>query len=38
MNKGWNIYLVIVSQTDPAYTWNIVGGQTYPFVGWQSVS
>jgi len=36
---GWNI----VSVGDPgtrntAYTWNIVDGETYPFLSWQSVS
>jgi hypothetical protein len=36
---GWNIIAV----TDPdmrntAYVWNIVDGETYPFLSWQSVS
>jgi hypothetical protein len=35
---GWNITAVNPSQTNPTYTWNIVDGQTYPFLSWQSVS
>jgi hypothetical protein len=38
MTKEWNIYAVSVSQTNAAYAWNIVDGQTYPFLSWQPVS
>ena len=33
---GWNIIAVASAQTDPAYIWNIVTGETYPFLSWQS--
>jgi hypothetical protein len=33
---GWNIIAVNPGQTNPAHTWNIVNGQTYPFLSWQS--
>jgi hypothetical protein len=34
---GWNIAEVLnPGDTDPAYVWNIVDGQTYPFLSWQS--
>lgn len=32
---GWNITAVALNQTNPAYTWNIVNGLTYPFLSWQ---
>ena len=36
---GWNIIAVANPGTrDAAYTWNIVDGETYPFLNWQSVS
>jgi len=35
---AWNISAVAHEETNPAYTWNIVDGQTYPFLSWQSVS
>ena len=35
---GWNITAVAVAERNTAYTWNIVDGQTYPFLSWQSVS
>jgi hypothetical protein len=36
---GWNITAVANPGTrDPSYTWNIIDGQTYPFLSWQSVS
>ena len=34
----WNIVAVGSDETNPAYVWNIVDGQTYPFLSWQSVS
>jgi hypothetical protein len=33
---GWNIIPVTSGQTNPTYTWNIIDGQTYPFLSWQS--
>ena len=38
MSKGRNIYAMSVGQTNLAYAWNIVDGQTYPFLSWQAVS
>jgi len=35
---GWSIIAVAHGVTNPAYTWNIIEGQTYPFLSWQSVS
>jgi len=35
---AWNIIAVAPGVTNPAYTWNIVDGQTYPFLSWQPVS
>jgi hypothetical protein len=32
---GWDISAVNPSQTNPAHTWNIVSGVTYPFLSWQ---
>ena len=29
---GWNITAVNPGQTNPAYTWNIVDGESYPFL------
>jgi hypothetical protein len=35
---GWNIMTVANPTTrNPSYIWNIVEGQTYPFLSWQSV-
>jgi len=34
MSKGWNIYVMSVSQTNPVHSWN-VDGQTYPFLSWE---
>jgi len=33
---GWNIIAVASGQTNPTYIWNIVEGQPYPFLSWQS--
>ena len=34
----WNIIEVAnLGERNPAYTWNIVNGETYPFLSWQSV-
>jgi hypothetical protein len=36
---GWNIVAVANPGTrNPSYTWNIVNGETYPFLSWQPVS
>jgi len=32
---GWNIIAVAPNQTNNAYIWNIVDGQTYPFLSWE---
>jgi hypothetical protein len=32
---GWNITTVALNETNLAYIWNIVAGQTYPFLSWQ---
>ena len=37
-DAGWDITAVDPGETDSAYTWNIVDGQTYPFLSWQPVS
>jgi len=34
--EGWNIIAVDSGQTNPAYIWNIVTGETYPFLSWQA--
>jgi len=35
VNAGWNIAAVAFGQTNPQYVWNIVSGQTHPFLSWQ---
>jgi len=35
---GWNIIAVASGGRNPAYIWNIVDGQAYPFLSWQSMS
>jgi hypothetical protein len=32
---GWNITAVAPNETNPAYIWVIVDGQSYPFLSWQ---
>jgi hypothetical protein len=32
---GWNICEVALGETYDTYTWNIVDGETYPFLSWQ---
>jgi len=32
---GWSIIAVAPGEKNPAYTWNIVDEQTYPFLSWQ---
>jgi uncharacterized repeat protein (TIGR02543 family) len=33
----WDICAVAPDQTNPTYIWNIVEGETYPFLNWQSL-
>ena len=35
---AWDIIAVNPGQTDPSYAWNIVDGDTYPFLSWQSIA
>ena len=35
LGAGWSIVTVTAGETSPTYTWNIVDGQTYPFLSWQ---
>ena len=37
LDEPWDMIAVAPGETDEAYTWNIVGGVTYPFLGWESV-
>ena len=34
----WDIVAVALGETNTAYTWNIVDGQTYPFLSWEPVT
>jgi len=34
-DAGWNITVVALNETNPAYIWNIVNNVTYPFLSWQ---
>ena len=34
----WDIVAVTSGETNTAYIWNIVDGQTYPFLSWQPIS
>jgi hypothetical protein len=34
--SDWNIIAVALNETNPAYIWNIVDAETYPFLSWQS--
>ena len=38
LDEPWDIVAVAVGETNPAHAWNIVDGQTYPFLSWQRVS
>ena len=38
LDETWDIVAVASDETNPAYIWNIVDGQTYPFLSWQPVS
>ena len=37
LDEPWGMTGVASGETNPAYIWNIVNGQTYPFLSWQSV-
>jgi len=37
LSAGWNIISVALNETNPAYIWNIVDDETYPFLSWQPV-
>lgn len=34
----WDIIGVAPGETNPEYTWNIVDGESYPFLSWQSMA
>jgi hypothetical protein len=36
LNQAWDIVAVAPGGTNTGYIWNIVDGQTYPFLSWQS--
>ncbi|MDH4291155.1 MAG: hypothetical protein OEV56_00930 [Dehalococcoidia bacterium] len=36
LDEPWDITAIAPGETNDAYTWNIVDGQTYPFLSWQS--
>jgi hypothetical protein len=38
LDQPWDITAVATGETNDAYTWNIVDGQTYPFLSWQSTT
>jgi len=38
LDEPWDINAVSPGHTNPAYSWNIVDKQTYPFLSWESVS
>jgi hypothetical protein len=35
---AWDIIAAAHEETNPAYTWNIVDGEIYPFLSWQSAA
>ena len=37
LDEPWDMTGVASGETNPAYIWNIVNGQTYPFLSWESV-
>jgi len=37
IGAAWDIIAVAPGERNPAYTWNIVDGQTYPFLSWQPI-
>jgi hypothetical protein len=38
LDEPWDITAVAPGETNDACIWNIVDGETYPFLSWQSVS
>jgi len=38
LDEPWDIIAVAPAVTNPAFTWNIVDGETYPVLSWQSAS
>jgi len=38
LRAAWDISAVAPDAINPAYTWNIVNEQTYPFLSWQSAT
>jgi len=37
LDEPWDMVAVDPGVANPAYIWNIVDGQTYPFLSWQSI-
>jgi len=37
-DADWDIITVAHEEINPAYTWNIVDGVTYPFLSWESIA
>ena len=37
LDNPWDITAVAPGETNNAFTWNIVDGQTYPFLSWESI-
>ncbi len=37
LNDPWDMVAVAPGDIDASYTWNIVDGETYPFLSWESV-
>ncbi|MBE0430750.1 MAG: hypothetical protein IBX67_02870, partial [Dehalococcoidia bacterium] len=35
LDGPWDMIAVAPGDTDDEYSWNIVDGQTYPFLGWE---
>jgi len=38
LDEPWDITAIAPGETNDTYTWNIVDGQTYPFLSWQAIS
>ena len=38
LDEPWDIVAVAPGETDEAYVWNIIDGETYPFLRWRSSS
>jgi hypothetical protein len=37
LDEAWDIIEVDPGETNEAYIWNIVEGETYPFLSWESI-